>query len=250
MGGGKEMMAQAEAGLALFKEADTIEYDKDAAQAFKDKEDARFKTLNDEAEALTGKDNKKARQEKSKEAAAVKKSEEYIDAERVLKGLDAKKGHFVKSIQKGHDPVAEAAAAKAAAAVEEAKNDKKKKDDGKPKKELAAGISKAERDELEKLKNDIISRKKDESIVGWVNRMNELKEKENPGSTAKPDAKEKKEGKTISAEARQEAMNLEAQIEEYKQKLSNESKYSKKEIMADPDMMDMQAKLKKLSGKK
>merc|ERR1712032_696862 len=194
MGGGKEMMAQAEAGLALFKEADTIEYDKDAAQAFKDKEDARFKTLNDEAEALTGKDNKKARQEKSKEAAAVKKSEEYIDAERVLKGLDAKKGHFVKSIQKGHDPVAEAAAAKAAAAVEEAKNDKKKKDDGKPKKELAAGISKAERDELEKLKNDIISRKKelkdsgmsggqinkDESIVGWVNRMNELRRRRTP----------------------------------------------------------------------
>merc|ERR1712048_1227941 len=104
------------------------------------------------------------------------------------------------------------------------------KDDKKPKKQESAGISKAERDELEKLKNDIIARKKelkdsgmsggqinkDESIVAWVNRMNELKEKENPGSTAKP-----------------EAMNLEAQIEEYKQKLSNEFKYSKKEIMAD-----------------
>merc|ERR1711862_782934 len=122
-----------------------------------------------------------------------------------------------------------------------------KKDD-KPSKVMAAGISKAERDELEKLKNDIISRKKelkdsgmsggqinkDEQVVGWVNRMNELKEKD----------------KGISAEAKAEAHNIEAQIEEYKQKLSNEFKYSKKEIMADPDMMDMQAKLKKLQGKK
>merc|ERR1711972_613196 len=98
---------------------------------------------------------------------------------------------------------------------EDAKHDvqnreEKKKDDKKPKKQESAGISKAERDELEKLKNDIIARKKelkdsgmsggqinkDEQVVGWVNRMNELKEKENPGSTAKPDAA-KKETKVI-----------------------------------------------------
>merc|ERR1711862_903092 len=105
---------------------------------------------------------------------------------RIVKGLEAKKGHFVKSITKGADPLAEKAAA--AAVAEEAKKDVKKKDD-KPSKVMAAGISKAERDELEKLKNDIISRKKelkdsgmsggqikDEQVVGWVNRMNELKE--------------------------------------------------------------------------
>merc|ERR1719359_2301376 len=82
-----------------------------------------------------------------------------------------------------------------------------KKADAKPaKKQDSAGISKAERDELEKIKNDIIARKaelkaggmsggqinKDEQVVGWVARMNELKEKESPGSTTvKKDEKEK-----------------------------------------------------------
>jgi len=207
---------------------------------------------------------KKARQEKSKEAAEVKKSPKYIDAERILKGLESKSGNFVKSVQKGHDPLAakaEADAAAAAAAAAEEKNKDAKKDQ-KPKKDLAAGISKAERDELEKLKNDIISRKKelkdggmsggqinkDEQVVAWVNRMNELKEKENPGSTAKPEVK--KEEKKVSAEAKAEMGKLEAEIEDYRQKLATEFKYSKKEIMADPDMMDMQARLKKISGKK
>merc|ERR1712188_221912 len=82
-----------------------------------------------------------------------------------------------------------------------------KKEDKKPKKQESAGISKAERDELEKLKNDIIAKKKelkeqgmsggqmnkDAEIVAWVARMNELKEKENPGAAAA--AKEEKGGK-------------------------------------------------------
>merc|ERR1712139_651927 len=80
---------------------------------------------------------------------------------------------------------------------EEAKDDKAKRD--KPKKAMeSAGISPAERAELEKLKNDIIARKKelkeggmsggqinkDEQVAAWVVRMNELKEKENPGGLA------------------------------------------------------------------
>merc|ERR1712151_358634 len=96
----------------------------------------------------------------------------------------------------------------------ESQEDKKKEEKkDKPKKTAeSAGISKAERDELEKLKNDIIARKKelkdqgmsggqmnkDEQIVAWVSRMNELKEKECPGSTAagkKDDKEKKKEGK-------------------------------------------------------
>merc|ERR1712190_371047 len=84
----------------------------------------------------------------------------------------------------------------AAKAEEDAKQEaeKKKKDDKKPKKQERAGISPAERDELEKLKTDIISRKaelkaqglsggacnKDETVVAWVTRMNELKEKAEP----------------------------------------------------------------------
>merc|ERR1712174_16358 len=95
-------------------------------------------------------------------------------------------------------------------------DDKEKKD--KPKKATeSAGISKAERDELEKLKNDIIARKKelkeqgmsggqmnkDEQVVAWVARMNELKEKENPGClTAQKE--EKKEGKKKKLSADQE----------------------------------------------
>merc|ERR1719517_405336 len=136
----------------------------------------------------------------------------------------------------------------------------------KPKKAMeAAGISKAERDELEKIKNDIITLKKelkdqgmsggqmnkDERGGAMVTRMNELKEKESPGSTTakKDEGKEKKGGK-LSAEAMAEVGKLQEDIEEYRQKLVTEFKYSKKEIAADPDMADMVAKLAKLQGKK
>merc|ERR1712039_97528 len=129
----------------------------------------------------------------------------------------------------------------------------------KPKGKESAGISKAERDELEKLKTDIIARKKelkesgmsggqmnkDEQIVAWVARMNELKEKECPGSTTsgKKDEKEKKEVKSNKSE---EKMALEKKIEEYRLQLQTEFKYSPKEIKADPDMMDMVKALQKL----
>merc|ERR1712070_1117169 len=100
-------------------------------------------------------------------------------------------------------------------------------DDKKPKKQESAGISKAERDELEKLKNDIIARKKelketgmsggqinkDEQVAAWVVRMNELKEKENPGAlaAAKEDKKEGKK-KKLSAEQELEKKKLEEDI--------------------------------------
>merc|ERR1712232_718969 len=127
----------------------------------------------------------------------------------------------------------------------------------------SAGISKAERDELEKIKADIISREtelkatgmsggqinKDEQVVAWVARMNELKEKESPGSTTTKKDEKKKEPK-LSGEAQVEIEKLTNEIEEYRQNLVSEFKYSKKEIAADPDMMDMNARLKKLQGKK
>merc|ERR1712157_468417 len=135
--------------------------------------------------------------------------------------------------------------------------DKEKKE--KPKAQESAGISKAERDELEKLKNDIIARKKelkesgmsggqmnkDEQIVAWVARMNELKEKECPGSTA-PGKKDDKEKKEIKANKSEEKMALEAKIEEYRMQLINEFKYSPKDIKADPDMQEMTKALQKL----
>merc|ERR1711988_1290698 len=89
---------------------------------------------------------------------------------------------------------------------------KDKKDDKKPKKAESAGISKAERDELEKLKTQIIERKselkaqgmsggqcnKDEEVVKMVARMQELKIKEDPTSA---DAGKKKDDKKAEKKA-------------------------------------------------
>jgi len=261
--GGAEIAKQAAAGLALFANAGdaAIEVDKDAAQKFKDETDVKIKALDDEAAALTGKDNKKARTEKSKEASSLKTTAEYIDATRILKDQEPKNGHFCKKPKAAAAaaPVAEAAAPEAAADDKKAGKDKPKKASG------AAGISPAERKELDSLKDDIIKKKKelkeggmsggqinkDEAITGMVARMNELKEKENPGclEAAKSEKKEssKKSGKKMSKEMEAEVGALEQEIEEYRTKLAGpEFKYSKKEIAADPDMQDMTKKLKDL----
>jgi len=252
--GGKEILALAEKGLALFaaQGEDEVTLDVAAATKFKEEADAKFTALEAEAAALTGKDNKKARSEKSKEASEVKKTPEYIDAVKVIKGDRPKNGNFatIKS-------AAKAAAAPAAAAAEEKKEDKKK-DDKKPKAKESAGISKAERDELEKLKNDLIARKKelkeggmsggqinkDSEIAAWVARMNELKEKENPG-ILKAQKEEKKGGskKKVNSEMAADKLKLEAEIEEYKNKLKSEFGYSAKDMKADPDLVDMQKRL-------
>jgi len=253
--GGKEILLQAEKGLALFaaKEEDEVTLDVPAAQKYKDEADAKFAALEAEAAALTGKDNKKARSEKSKAASELKKTPEYIDALKVIKGDKPKNGNFatIKS-------AAKAEAAPAAAAPQEEKKEEKKKDDKKPKATESAGISKAERDELEKLKNDLIARKKelkeggmsggqinkDPEIAAWVARMNELKEKENPGCLdAQKEEKKGGKSKKLSSEQTAEKMKLEEEIEAYKGKLKTEFGYSAKEIKADPDLADMMKKL-------
>merc|ERR1711897_71610 len=106
--------------------------------------DTKIKEKEDAAAALTGKDNKKARTEMSKEVSAMKAEEKYVDACKVVKGLAPPKGNFVKSVQKGDGPKKSEPETKA----EEEKKDVKK-DDKKSKKTESAGISKAERDELE-----------------------------------------------------------------------------------------------------
>jgi len=261
--GSAEMLKQAAAGLELLKsDSAEVEGDLAAATAFKAEIDAKHAQLEAEAAALTGKDNKKARSEKSKEATALKRTDEYIDAERIVKGLAPKHGHFLKA---GQAMPTKAAPAAAPAAAEPAKADStEKKDDKKKdskKKVESAGISPAERQELEKLKADIIARKaalkesgmsggqinKDSEIVGWVARMNELKEKECPGSTtAGKDDKKAPKKKALGSEAAKEAEALEKEIEEYRLKLKSEFGYSNKDINADPDMVDLQAKLKQL----
>lgn len=249
-------MKQADQGMALFAKEDEIEYDVDAANAYKSEHEAKIKAKEDEAAAMTGKDNKKARTELSKEASAMKQDEKYVDACKVAKNLAPPKGNFIKS-RTAAEPVKTEATA--AAPAEEKKETKKKDDDKKPKKATeSAGISKAERDELEKLKKDIIERKaelkaqgmsggqcnKDEQVVAWVDRMNELKIKEDP-TLADGDKKkdEKKKEKKASSE---EKMNLEKKIEEYRVQLKQEFGYSDKDIKADPDMADMLKQLSKL----
>merc|ERR1711866_26026 len=110
------MGKQAEAGLKLFGEEAKIEFDTAAAQAFKETHEAAIKAKEAEAEALTGKDNKKARTEKSKEASAMKNDKKYIDACKVVKGLEAANGNFMKKTESQ-------APAAAAAPKEEAKED-------------------------------------------------------------------------------------------------------------------------------
>merc|ERR1711881_416880 len=103
----------------------------------------------------------------------------------------------------------------------------------------SAGISREEKDELERLKNQIIEKKKalkeqgmsggqmnkDEEIVSWVTRMNELKEKENPGCLEK--AKEEKKPKKKQLSTEQQAMIEEKQkaFAEYEDRLRTEYKY-------------------------
>merc|ERR1739846_135476 len=133
---------------------------------------------------------------------------------------------------------------------------------GKPKKEESAGISPTERSELEQLKKDIIDRKaqlkaegmsggqqnKDSQIVQWVARMNELKEKENPGSTQKEDKKDKKKSSSapLSSEEAKELEKLRGDIEVYKHRLKTEFGYSNKDMKADQDLQDMEKRLAEL----
>merc|ERR1712113_512098 len=252
-----EAAKQAEAGMALFKEDGPTEVDTAAATAFKEAEDAKIAELDEVIKSLTGKDNKKARTEKEKEKKTIKDSKQYIDAEKIVKGKEPSNGFFVIKKEAAAPPAPVAEAPKEEAAAEQKKDEKDK-----PKKAIeSAGISKAERDELEKLKNDIIARKKelkeqgmsggqmnkDEQVVAWVTRMNELKEKECPGSSAggkKDDGKDKK--KDAKSNKTEEKMALEAKIEEYRQQLISEFKYSAKEVKADPDMAEMVKQLAKM----
>jgi len=254
-----EFAKQAAAGLALFAAEDEVEIDVEGATKYKEECEAKMKSLEEESKALTGKDNKKARQEKDKEKAAIKVQKEYIDACKAVKGLTPPNGHFMKK-KAAAAPAQTEEKKEEEEKVEDKKADKEKKE--KPKKATeSAGISPAERKELEDLKNKIIEKKKalkesgmsggqinkEEEIVAWVTRMNELKEKENPGclEKAKEDKKKPKK-KMLSTEEQAALEEKEKAFQEYEEKLRTEYKYSKKEIAADPDYKEMKAELEKL----
>merc|ERR1712151_911644 len=188
------------------------------------------------------------------EASAMKNDPKYIDACKVVKGLAAPNGNFMTKTESGKPGASDAP-------KEDAKEEKKQdKKDDKPKKKMeSAGISPDERKELEKLKTDIIARKgelkaagksggecnKDEQVVAWVARMQELKIKEDP-SLADGDKKKGDDKKKDKANASAEKLALQTKIEEYRLQLMNEFKYSAKDIKADPDMQEMQKQLAKM----
>lgn len=255
-------MKQADAGLKLFKTQEETKCDVQAAEAHKAKVDADIAALEAEVEKLTGKDNKKERTAKSKQISEMKNQPQYIDACKVAKGLEPKNGFFVVKSESAPAPAAEAAAL-AAEAAPEAKKEAKKDDKKSAKKHESAGISPAERQELEKLKQDLIDRKaqlkaegmsggqcnKDAQVVQWVARMNELKEKAEPGSTKKDDKadKQKKSKASLSSEELKQVETLEAEIESYKHKLRTEFGYNNKDIKADPELMEKEALLASLN---
>merc|ERR1711879_386976 len=167
-----------------------------------------------------------------------------------MKGLEPKGAFFVKSTS-APPPAPE------------------KKDEKKAKKTIeSCGISPAERKELEQLKKDRVARKaqlkeegmsggqqnKDAQVVEWVKRMNELKEKEDPGSTQQADKKKdaKKKGSApLSTEEQKELDALRGEIEIYRGRLKTEFGYTANDMKTDEDLIDMEkrlAALEKRSG--
>eukprot|EP00931_Biecheleriopsis_adriatica_P039842 TRINITY_DN2278_c0_g1_i10.p1 TRINITY_DN2278_c0_g1~~TRINITY_DN2278_c0_g1_i10.p1 ORF type:complete len:266 (-),score=126.62 TRINITY_DN2278_c0_g1_i10:209-1006(-) len=247
------ILSQAEEGMKLFKAAEgtAAEVDAAAAEKYKSEVDARIAVLEAEAEKLHGKDNKKERSAKGKEIAELKNEQRYVDACKVVKGLEPRFGNFVTKAAEMPEVVSVQATATAAPTKEKAKKEAKKQE--------SAGLSPAETKELENLKQQIVERKailkeqgmsggqqnKDEEVVRMVNRMNELKEKQEPGSTKKEkDSKKDAKKKTpLSGEEQKEYSKLQNEVELYKAKLRTEFGYSNKDLKADPDLQEMEARL-------
>merc|ERR1711959_864327 len=99
------------------------------------------------------------------------------------------------------------------------------------------GLSEKELEDMEKLKQNIMTKKselkaegmsggqinKDSDIVDWVAKLNALEDKE--------------------------IAKLKQDIEDYKLKLKEEFGYPKQEINKDPDLVDMQTRYKQMGGK-
>jgi hypothetical protein len=225
---------------------------------------SKVKVLEGEITYLPGKENKKARNGKSREIADLKKDADFMDAERVLQGKEpltpsnkdpsspTKKGEF-------EDVFAEFDAGKMyVAAKSESLTFSTKKKKEKPQK----GLSEKELEEMEKLKQNIMTKKselkaegmsggqinKDSDIVDWVAKLNALKEKEAAlkGNMTDKDLKQEAKGKKGDDK---EISKLKQDIEDYKLKLKEEFGYTKQEINKDPDLVDMQKRYKEIGGK-
>jgi len=252
------MEQMAAAGMKLFESGSgPMELDLQGAEKHKAEIEAKIAALDAQVAQLTGKDNKKERSAKSKEISDLKVETQYIDACKVVKGLEPKNGFFVKSSPNVIKKAVETKAPPAEAPPTPPKEEKK------PKKAMeSTGLSPAEKKELDQLKKDVIDRKaqlkaegmsggqqnKDPQIVEWVKRMNELKEKEEPGSTQDTKKKESKKGSKapLSSEEQKELDKLRGEIDTYKNRLKTEFGYSAKDMKIDEDLQDMETRLAEL----
>ena len=230
------------------------------AQKIIDESNSKIKVLEAEMEQLTGKDNKKARNAKSREVSDMKKTDDFTDAERVLAGkepLSEKWKSGEVKVEKKEEIVLENVVKDAYVKPKEIAPKKEKKE--KPKD--SAGISPAERDELEKLKTDIVAKKtalkeqgmsggqqnKDPDVVKMVARMQELKIKSGEISGDAKEDKKKAKGKGPKGDP-EEIKKLTQEIEDYKLKLKTEFGYTKNDIAKDEDILEMQKRLKAMGN--
>jgi len=212
---------------------------------------SKVKTLESEINALPGKENKKARNAKSREIADLKK-EPITPSNKTPQNSSPKKGEY-DDLFASHD-----AGKMYVAPTTESLTFSSKKKKEKP----AKGLSEKELEDMEKLKQNIMTKKselkaegmsggqinKDSDIVDWVAKLNALKEKEAAlkGNMSEKEAKKEDKGKKGDDK---EIAKLRQDIEDYKLKLKEEFGYSKNEINKDPDLMDMQKRYKEIGGK-
>jgi len=229
---------------------------------------SKVKHLEVEIDTLTGKDNKKARNARSRVIAEMKKDANFMDAERIIAGKEAltpsnrdpnspskKVGEydhlFAQKATMLDGKLAYVAPTSEIGAAGGKKKEKKAKD-----------LSEEEKQQMEKLKNDIVAKKselkaegmsggqinKNAEIVEWVNKLNALKEKEAQlkGSMTEKDLKKEEKGKKGDEK---EIAKLREDIDAYKLKLKEEFGYSKQDINKDPDLVEMQTRYKGMGGK-
>ena len=238
------------------------------AQAILAETMSKVKHLEAEIETLTGKDNKKARNARSRVIAEMKKDVNFMDAERILAGKEAlsplnrdpntplkKVGEYDHLFaQKATMPDGKLAYVAPTADIGVTGTKKKEK--------KAKDLSEEEKNLMEKLKNDIVTKKselkaegmsggqinKNSDIVDMVAKLNALKEKEAQlkGNMTEKDVKKDEKSKKGDEK---EIAKLRDDIEAYKLKLKEEFGYSKQDINKDPDLVEMQKRYKEMGGK-
>jgi hypothetical protein len=239
------------------------------AQAILAETMSKVKSLEAEIDDLTGKENKKARNARSRVIAEMKKDVNFMDAERIIAGKEAlspmnrdpntpskKMGEYDHLFAKANGLTADGKLAYVAPTADigvttKAKKEKKAKD-----------LSEEEKQQMDKLKNDIVAKKaelkaegvsggqinKNSDIVEWVNKLNALKEKEAQLKGALTDKDAKKEEKSKKGDVK-EIARLKDEMDAYKLKLKEEFGYSKQDVNKDPDLVEMQQRYKEMGGK-